>query len=160
MVFRRSFDSSLVIESPLLERKRLKSKMVDDQIKMECDKNHFIEEEIKVISKEEDQENKAKIQEYEKMIIGLEREIERYSETVICLQKTIEENKGKIEKITQKNENLISENELLVNEKNILTEEKKEINTELDTLKKKLAFYEKKVTLTFTLANFIFFKKE
>ena len=41
--------------------------MVDDQIKRECDKNHFIEEEIKVISKEEDQEIKSKYRNIKKI---------------------------------------------------------------------------------------------
>jgi len=131
----------------MLDKKRLKSKIVDDQIKLECDKNNLIEEEIKVISKEEDQEIQSKIKEYEKMIIHLEKELESNLESILNLQKTIEENRIKIDKLTQKNESLISENELIINEKKLLNDEKNEMKIELETLKKRIAFFEKKVLI-------------
>ena len=144
----KSRDLSFNAESPVVE-KTLKSNFINQQIKRECEKNDFFEEDIKVISKKEDQEIREKIREFEKKIRDLQKDKEENFQLRENLEKILAENRVKIEKITHENKGLVFQKEQILFEKNQIFEEKKEIRSELEILRKKLAFYEKKVKFFF-----------
>lgn len=151
----RSFDSGVFSESPQFERKRLKSRIVDETIKMECDKNRLIEDEIKVISKEEDLKIQEKLREYEKALAEMERERGDSNQAIAALQGKVEEDRGKIDKLREKNKLLKEQVEALLSEKRGLCEEIKELKAEVEALKRRVGLFEKKVVFHCFLSNFL-----